>query len=93
MGLLNIVVKDHRKKYYSRMHDLREEVELLICENINKMNKIEEMYLQSIQSIDRTTEMTELDKDGWSEDRGLYDRLVFEYQEKTGELMQRWKKN
>jgi len=89
MALRNIVVKNHRKKLYSRMFDLREEVELLISQNINKMNEIEEMKLQQIQFIDRNENMVELNKMGWTEDQGLYDKLVFEYQEITGDLMQR----
>ncbi|HWJ30284.1 MAG TPA: hypothetical protein VNS32_27360 [Flavisolibacter sp.] len=68
---------------------LNEETELLISENIIKINK--EGYLLNINSIEFNESTTELENEGWKNDNSLYDRLINEYDRKGKGILTRWK--
>lgn len=91
MSLINILLKDNKNKLFQKMLFLREETELLICENINTINK--KVVFLNIHSIDIDSPMTELEKNGWKEDNGLYDKLIIEYNNSAEreKLLTRWK--
>jgi hypothetical protein len=91
MGLLNILLKDNKNNICQKMLSLREETELLICENINTINK-KELFL-SIKTIDFGYSTLDLEHQGWKVDDGLYDKLIIEYNNSSEKekLLKFWK--
>jgi hypothetical protein len=68
---------------------LREETELLICDNINKLNKTGHQL--NINTIDLNSSFEELERQGYRNDDALYDRLIIEYNQQNTDLLTRWK--
>lgn len=93
MALLNILLRNNKDKICQKMLSLREETELLICENINTING-ENTYL-NINTIDFDFSTSDLERQGWKVDNGLYDKLIIEYnnnQTDKNKLLTFWKK-
>jgi len=72
------------------MLSLSDETELLICDNINTINKTG--HLLQINSIDFNFSTSEIEKYGWKVDNGLYDKLIIEYNNRVDKekLLTRW---
>lgn len=87
--MLNILLSDNKDKVFQKMLFLREETELLICKNINKIN--ETGHRLTINSIDIDTPVDSLEKQGYKNDESLYDRLIIEYNQQNKDLLTRWK--
>lgn len=87
--LMHILLRDNKNKVFQKMQMLNEETELLISENIIKINK--EGYLLNINSIEFNESTTELENEGWKNDNSLYDRLINEYDRKGKGILTRWK--
>lgn len=87
--MINILLQEHNNKLFQRMLTLREETELLICENINKLNTTGHQL--SISTIDINDSFEELEKKGYTHDNALYDRLIIEYNQQNKDLLTRWK--
>ena len=87
--MINILLKDFNNKLMQEMCHLREETELLICENINFLNK--NGYDLNIETL--SGKETEYWRErGFSVDNSLYDKLILEYNQKENvELLTRWK--
>jgi hypothetical protein len=92
MALRNIIVRDNKKKIFHKMLFLREETELLICENINTINRKYEGIF-NINTLGEDLSTSYLEDQGWKEDPSLYERLVIEYnnREDKEKLLTRWK--
>ncbi len=87
--MINILLRDNQNKLFQKMLFLREETELLICENINTINR--RGHQLNINTIDIDTSLDDLERQGYKNDEGLYDRLIIEYNQKNTKLLTRWK--
>jgi len=87
--MINILLRDNKNKLFQKMLFLSEETELLICKNINTINK--SGYQLNINTIDIGTPLEELEKQGYKNDEALYDKLIIEYNQQNKDLLTRWK--
>jgi len=86
----NILLKDNKNGLFQEMMFLRDDTELLICENINKINRKDESKYLNIETIsDGISEYWE--KQGYKRDMGLYNRLILEHINKHNELLEMWR--
>lgn len=91
MPLLNILLRDNCNKICQKMLSLKEETELLICNNINAINKKNGTANLKINTIDFNFSTNELVNEGWRFDDGLYDRLIIQYnQDPDTDKLKRW---
>jgi hypothetical protein len=86
--MIDILLKDNLNKVLQEMRELREETELLIRENINKIN-LKKDYLD-IEAFDSET-LKYLINQGYEIDNSLYESLIIEYNNTNTELLTRWK--
>lgn len=91
MGLINILLFDEKNKLCQKMLSLREDTELLICNNINTING-DKPYLM-IRTIDYDFSTFELENKGWKTDDGLYDKLIINYNNSKDriKILTRWR--
>ena len=87
--MINILLRDNKNKLFQKMLFLKDETELLICKNINKINTTGHQL--NISTIDISSSFEELEKQGYRNDDGLYDRLIIEYNQQNTDLLTRWK--
>jgi len=92
MKLRSIIVRDNKKKVFHKILFLREETELLICENINIINRKYDGIF-NINTLGEDLSTSYLENLGWKEDPSLYERLVIEYNHRDDKerLLTRWK--
>lgn len=95
MALINIFLTDCRHKVYQQMNQLRPEIELLICHNINTINEEEKNSNLAITTFDSVDQTANLDEDGWQRDNALYDKLIIKYNNAPGrnKLLDLWKRH
>lgn len=87
--MISIIVKDNKEKVFEVLLHLRDDTELLICENINQINRIMNRQLQIETYADGIEEYwTER---GYQRSQGLYDKIVLEYNQANEDLLTRWK--
>lgn len=87
--MMNIIIKDNQNNLYEVFGHLRDETELLICGNINEINRKMNRQIQIedyVQGLDDYWE-----KRGYKMEPGLYDKLVIEYNQQNEEHLTRWK--
>lgn len=91
MGTINILLQDNKNRLCQKMCFLRDETESLIYDNINTINRIE--LNLALSSIDINFSTSDLEKQGWKVDEGLYDKLIIEYNNRSDKekLLTRWK--
>jgi len=72
---------------------LREDTELLICENVIAINKKDEDACININTIDIDFLTLDLENQGWKIDDGLYEKLIIEYNSRNDieSLLKRWR--
>ena len=87
--MINIILRDNKNKLFQKMLFLKEETELLICENINKINK--SGHQLNMNTIDIDTPLEDLEKQGYKNDETLYDILIIEYNQQNNDLLTKWK--
>ena len=87
--MISIIVKDNKEKVFEVLMHLRDETELLICGNINQINRKTNRDLQ----IETYSEGIEeyWTKRGYQRSQGLYDKLIIEYNQNNEDLLTRWK--
>ncbi|EKT4500011.1 hypothetical protein SL054_002492 [Flavobacterium psychrophilum] len=86
--MIHIIIKDNKNKVFEILKNLREETELLICQNINTINGTTpniqiETYVDDIE--------TYWIGKGYTIDQSLYDRLILDYNQQNTPLLTRWK--
>ena len=86
--MIHIIIKDNKNKVFEILKNLREETELLICQNINTINGTTpniqiETYVDDIA--------TYWIGKGYTIDQSLYDRLILDYNQQNTPLLTRWK--
>lgn len=86
--MIHIIIKDNKNKVFEILKNLREETELLICQNINTINGTTpniqiETYVDDIE--------TYWIEKGYTIEQSLYDRLILDYNQKNTPLLTRWK--
>jgi len=86
--MISIILKDNKNKLLQQLTHLRDETELLICENIFKLNKVGHQL--SIESLEEGVTEYWL-KLGYIEDSGLYDKLIIDYNQTHDQLLAKWK--
>ena len=93
MAIVNIMLKDNKNKVCQKMLFLREDTELLICENINTINKSEPEWFVNIEYIDPDFSTKDMEERGWKINDALYDKLILEYNNKPNieKLLTMWK--
>ena len=87
--MINILLRDNKSKLFQKMLFLSEETELLICKNINAINK--SGHQLNINTIDSGTPLEDLEKQGYKNDEALYDKVIIEYNQQNKDLLTRWK--
>jgi hypothetical protein len=90
MVVINIVLKDCKKRIYFPMLFLRPETEDLIMDNINTINRITGSLLQ-ISNIEPDNDYSQWERQGWKLDQGLYEVAIIEYNQSHTPLLIRWK--
>lgn len=86
--MISILLKDNKNNLMQEMLHLRNETELLICNNIIKINKDGHQF--NIETIaDGTTDYWL--KKGYKIDNSLYDSLIIRYNQTHTDLLPRWK--
>jgi hypothetical protein len=87
--MISILLKDNKNKVFQEMMFLRNETELLICDNIIKINKSGTEQLQIETFTDGIVEYWE--ERGYKRDNALYDKLILEYNQQNDKQLTRWK--
>lgn len=85
--MMNIILKDAKAKVFQVMRDLREETEMLVYDNMEKLNGTG-MFLLA-QDFSKAA-ADDLVNSGYTEDAALYDRLIIEYNQTNEPLLKRW---
>lgn len=86
--MISILLKDFQKKLMQEMLHLRDETELLICQNIRKIDKDgNQLNIETL--AEGVTEYWI--KRGFILDNSLYDRLIIEYNQNNADVLTRWK--
>lgn len=87
--MISIILKDNKNKLFQEMMFLRDETELLICDNINTINRTEKQQLQIETHSDGIDEYWE--QRGYKRDNVLYDNLIIEYNQRNDKQLTLWK--
>ena len=87
--MINVLLTDNKNRLFQKMLFLKDETELLICENINKINQ--SGHQLNINTIDTDTPLEDLEKQGYKNDEALYDKLIIKYNQQNNDLLTRWK--
>lgn len=87
--MISILLKDKKNKVFQEMMFLKNETELLICDNINQINKEATEQLQIETFADGIVEYWE--NRGYKRDNALYDKLIIEYNQRNDKQLTRWK--
>lgn len=87
--MISILLKDNKNKIFQEMMFLRNETELLICDNIIKINKEGTEQLQIETFTNGIVEYWE--NRGYKRDNALYDKLIIEYNQRNDKQLTRWK--
>lgn len=87
--MYNIILRDNKNKVFQKMLFLRAETEMLITENVIKLNRVG--YQLNINDIEINTPTDYLTKAGYKNDEALYDRLIIAYNQNHKDLLTRWK--
>lgn len=87
--MISILLKDNKNKLFQEMMFLRDETELLICNNINIINRVGTERLQIEDFADGIAEYWE--KEGYKRDNDLYDKLIIDYNQQNDKPLTRWK--
>ncbi|OAE90540.1 hypothetical protein FPG87_02735 [Flavobacterium psychrophilum] len=87
--MISIILKDNKNKLFEVIRDLREETELLICNNIITINNNINQTL-SIETFVEGIDKYWVEK-GYNSEPGLYDKLIIEYNQNNTPLLTRWK--
>lgn len=87
--MISILVKDNQNKEFEVLMHLGDETELLICGNINHINRKMNRKLQVETYADGIEEYWI--KRGYTRNQGLYDKLIMEYNQAYEDLLTRWK--
>jgi hypothetical protein len=86
-GVMRILLKDHKNRLIQEMNHLTDKTELLISENVVKMNS--KGFNLNIETL--TEEVTEYwIEQGYKHDNALYERLILEYNQNNDDLLPRW---
>ncbi|RLD53914.1 MAG: hypothetical protein DRJ05_15625 [Bacteroidetes bacterium] len=84
--MINIIIKDYVNKLMQEFHHLKEETELLINDNKNKINMKD--YHLSVETLTDGTTKYWINQ-GYKIDNSLYDRLIIEYNQNNLDLLTR----
>jgi hypothetical protein len=87
--MISILLKDNKNSLMQEMLHLREDTELLICDNINTINKDGEHQLNIETLAEGTTDYWL--KRGYKTDNSLYDKLIIDYNQTHTDLLTRWR--
>lgn len=87
--MISIILKDNTNKLFQEMMFLRDDTELLICENINTINRAGTPQFQIETHADGIAEYWE--KRGYKRDNGLYDKIIIDYNQQNEKPLVRWK--
>jgi hypothetical protein len=87
--MISILLEDSKNKLFHIIANLSEERELHIRNNIIVLNNVEFQYTVYFWEVSDTT--TNLVNKGYTEDQGLYDRRIIEYNNSTpSSLLTAW---
>ncbi len=86
--MISILLQDHKNKLFQKMLHLSEETELLICQNVNTLNR--SGHQLNISTIDPGTPMNELEMRGYRAEEALYDKLILDYNQENSPLLKMW---
>jgi hypothetical protein len=87
--MIHILLKDNRNRLFQKMLYLRVDTEVLICSNINTINK--SGHQLNINTIDIETSVEYWEKQGYKNDEALYDKLIIEYNQQNNDLLTGWR--
>lgn len=88
---MNLVIIDQDNKKYHSYSTSTEEQEIFICGNINAINNKNATFL----IVDRDCDLSELDKNGYERDLGMFEKLVLAYNgnlESGEQRLEMWKR-
>ena len=85
----SIILKDNKDKLFEVIRDLREETELLICNNIITINNNVNQTL-SIETFVDGIDKYWVEK-GYNSVLGVYNKLIIEYSHNNTPLLTRWR--
>lgn len=83
MGQISILLIDSINKLCQKMLFLRNETELLICNNVNTINRTDNKSQFSISTIESGYDLKHYLDKGYKVDDSLHDRLVLDYNNET----------
>jgi hypothetical protein len=89
-GIHTLLLKDSKNMTCFNMTFLSQEMVELLEHNVVEMQN-EKMSI-SIQSSDLDIQKSEIEKQGWTFDDALYERLLLEYTKLTNKVLTRWKR-
>ena len=87
--MVHLLLKDNENKVCQHMKFMNTVMDDLVSANVVEMCN-SGMDVQ-VETVDLSIPEKEIIDSGWAFDDGLYEKLLFRYQEKTGKLLTRWK--
>ncbi|MCC9017906.1 MULTISPECIES: hypothetical protein [Flavobacterium] len=87
--MISILLEDFTNKLFQKLANLSEERELHIRNNIIVLNKVKPQYTVYYFGVNNS--IADLEKKGYKEDQGLYDRRIIDYNNDNPEnILRAW---